>query len=1165
MMQIGYKYDDESIVLTVEGTVRGVAGRLFRARTETGDVDGWVAGDAARCDALGMLRMYGEDHPGTVGIREDRIFVTHAAVAALSAGQAHALGLPDRPPFVLSTDTSGVIGSPGFTLTARWLNAGQPIATRRRGAFLETSKGSFLIPDPLFSALELADRFDSGGVDLPEHWAALAEFRRLLDPESAEASDPIEMSGFLRGLRIYTGAAFSLTFRGEGDDLDFDPVLFDADAVQRAEEEGWPLTEGNGMLPAAMLKAFQQHQNTGFRAFESAKRSYLLSSNTYLIVDNDLETVLQVVREKQQADPADRQAFAANPRAVIAERLAEQARGRDNRATPEDEEAREEEIENRAASLFIETPEYVDRAIGIGLWEEPNLEFLPHTPNVWLPETFAVELGGVWIRLDADAVVELRTKVDEAIRTEQPEVDYRGERVPATPEVRDKLAQIVGTETPKTAPSDDESDSGATDDEDDSGQDDEDNSRTPSSPIVVLVRNNFVEENWSPQRPPREARIPSTPPSTVGTRLMDHQQRSLEWQIDAWQAGHLGILNADDQGLGKTLQTLAFLAWLQEHMAKAPQEKRQPALIVAPTGLLRTWEAEVKKHLTETGLGARIDVYGRSLRALRIPGSTGKDTDDGHARLAFRRLFSAIEKGNGHRWWLLTTYETLANYQHSFRQIEFSVVVFDEIQKIKNVRTLIALAARAVKADFRIGLTGTPIENHVSDLWAIMDALTPGESDAPGRLGTLHDYMGRYRMVTKDSMGELHARLFKPVKNGDRHWPPVAQRRFKESEIAGLPRKDYRLYPSVMPDAQAEAYENARRHLVDGARGAALKLLHHIRGVSLHPQPPEVAQGEIDAYFACAARLEAMRNVLARVHERNERALIFTEDRRMQAFVAQWLRSEFALQNVRIINGATTIARRKQYVAEFQRHLETDRGFDVLILSPRAAGVGLTLTAATHVIHLSRWWNPAVEEQCNDRIYRIGQERDVTVHLPLAIHPAYRERSFDCVLNDLMRRKNSLARAALWPPTDSDFDNGMLVTGVSGAEPLDPAEIDDQGWTGFEDWVMDRARESDDWEVSQTPRSGDRGADAILRSRHRRPAAAVVQAKHTTDRKRLIGETAVHEVLRAAGAYNVQNPQLVVITNARGFTDGARRLALQEDVKLVDRDRLGLWPSHVLG
>ena len=403
------------------------------------------------------------------------------------------------------------------------------------------------------------------------------------------------------------------------------------------------------------------------------------------------------------------------------------------------------------------------------------------------------------------------------------------------------------------------------------------------------------------------------------------------------------------------------------------------------------------------------------------------------------------------------------------------------------------------------------------------------------------------------------------VKNRDRCYPPCAQRRFKDDEIENLPHKHYRAYPITMPEAQAQAYETARHHLLDGARGAALKLLHHIRAVSLHPEPPETAHADVETYFTRSARLEAARHILKTVRERGERALIYTEDRRMQAFVAQWLRSEFGLNGVSIINGATSIAKRQRHVRRFQEHMEADGGFGVMILSPRAAGVGLTLTAATHVIHLSRWWNPAVEEQCNDRVYRIGQKRDVTVHLPLAIHPGYRERSFDCVLNDLMRRKTSLARAAIWPPTDNDFDFNMLMTGLSGAEPADLTEVDSLDWRGFENWIMERARESGDWRVSQTPTTGDQGADVVLKHCRRRDASALVQAKHTDNRERLIDQNAVREVLHAAGRYDVHDPQLVVITNARGFSGRARNLALENGVTLLERDRLALWPHHTLG
>ena len=1146
MIRISHTYDDKRVVFTAEGATPGMLGRLFGGKKESGNVDDWVAGDAARCGALGALRMFGEDHPGTVLAKTSRLEAAHFAVASLDMKQARALGLPGRPPYVFTADTAGVIGSPEFTLSVRWLDAGTPIPARRRGAFLETPRGVYLIPEPLFSATELADGFDAGAVDLPGHWAALADFRRILDPEAGGA-DSADLSRFLQDLRIYTGAALSLALTGTPDDMDFDPVLYNAETANDAADEGRSLTEKDGMLPEEQLRIFQRHARTGFRAFSAAKRSYLLGRNTYLIVDDDLETVLQVVREKQRAGPEERRAFAANPRAVIVERLAELSRARGDGTDRAEADAGEEDAEARAAVLFIETPEYADRAIGIGLWEKPPLEFLPHVPNVWLPETFALELGGVWVHLDREAVADLRKKVDQAIEEGEAHVEHRGQRIPATAEVQKKLSDAIGTERPAG--------------ENDDGKDETAKGKQEApGKIVVNVEQNFVEENWpADDIPQRQAFIPAEPPTKIGTTLLPHQQIALGWQIAAWRAGLPGVLNADDQGLGKTLQTLAFLAWLQGNMERGPPAKCKPVLVVAPTGLLRTWEHEEETHLTGTRLGARLRAYGPNLVNLKTSELSGRDTDDGKPRLGFEELRSSIDKGKGHNWWLLTTYETLKNYQHSFRQIDFSAVVFDEIQKIKNVQTLVSLAARGVKADFRIGLTGTPIENHVIDLWAIMDAVVPG------RLGTLKEYIERYRIVTETNMPELYSRLFMKVRKDDRCYPPCAQRRFKDNEIEDLPRKHYRAYPTTMPEAQAQAYETARGHLLDGARGAALKLLHHIRAVSLHPEPPETARADMETYFVRSARFEAARRVLESIRERGERALIYTEDRRMQAFVSQWLRSEFGLSAVSIINGATSIAKRQRHVKRFQEHLEADGGFDVMVLSPRAAGVGLTLTAATHVIHLSRWWNPAVEEQCNDRVYRIGQKRDVTVHIPLAIHPGYRERTFDCVLNDLMRRKTSLARAALWPPTDNDFDFNMLMAGVGGAEPADLAEVDDLDWHGFENWIMERARESGDWRVSQTPTTGDRGADVVLKHSRRRDASALVQAKHTDNRERLIDEGAVREVMHSAGRYDVRDPQLVVITNACSFTDRARNLALENGVTLLERDRLALWPGHTLG
>ena len=1100
------------------------------------DIDEWANESAARCDGLAALREFGDSHPNTVHFESDRIITNHAAVAALTAGQAHALRLPNQAPYVLTTRTTGAIGDKAFKLHATWTDGAQSITSIRKGAFLKVAQGEFLIPEPQYSLIELADKFDADATGLPSHWDALARFRQLLGQEH-ENANPIEMSEFLNGLRIYTGTALSLMLKGRKEDFNFDPILFDPETIKNIDEKGQTVSEGHGLLPVHLLERFQSDPRTGFKAFESAKRSYLLDPHTFLIVDRDLYKALQLVRKKQEAGTDERRAFAANPRAAIADHISSLTNS-SPAETPEDVD--DEEIASKVENLFIETSEYVDRAVGIGLWKPPALDFWPPNPNNWLPENFSIELDGKWVQLTPETITTLRSEIDTAITEGFSYVDFQGEQIPATPEVQEKLRATIGTEVPKPNPTESGSSSDA--------------GTEPPDPTVVIVHENFVEENWTPticerKIQPAEIKVPVS----VKTQLLQHQTEALEWQIKGWCCGHHGLLNADDQGLGKTLQTLAFIAWLQNQ--KTFCAEHQTVLIVAPKGLLHTWKFEEQQHLDDSVLGNPIEVYGRGLDELRNLGCNGFDTDDGIAHLD---LESEISKQQEQKRWVLTTYETLANYQHSFRKIRFPLVVFDEIQKIKNVKTLISLAVRSVNADFRIGLTGTPLENHMGELWTVVDAI------APGRLGTLRCFMDSYGDADHTKLNELHSRLFKPIKNSDgRSLPAVGQRRMKNSDINHLPRKIYRVYPVKMPDCQSHAYENAWDYLIRGNTRPTLKILHHIRGVSLHPEHPDTAQNDLQGYVERSARFHSLRQILWRIHSQKERALIFTEDRRMQSFIAQWIRSEFGVKQVCVINGATTIARRKEYVEMFQQNLKQEDGFDVLILSPRAAGVGLTLTAATHVVHLSRWWNPAVEEQCNDRIYRIGQERDVTIHLPLAIHPKYREQSFDCVLNGLMQRKRSLARSILMPTSPTEDDSAAIVGGMIGVS-FNPKKIDQLNWEEFENWVIDQAHKSGDWTTDRTPQSGDGGVDVILKHISRTRTQVLVQAKHTTKPKKRIGTKAVSDLLRAQHRYHIDRPLLVAITNALEFTDRARNLASRHDVLLVDRDKLGLWPNHIL-
>ena len=199
--------------------------------------------------------------------------------------------------------------------------------------------------------------------------------------------------------------------------------------------------------------------------------------------------------------------------------------------------------------------------------------------------------------------------------------------------------------------------------------------------------------------------------------------------IESYNQGAPGVLIADDMGLGKTLQALVFLAMYQE---QTPERLRKPCLIVAPTGLLSNWLEEVETHLGQGGLGHIECAYDKGLRELR-DGHTGQDIDFGIPMLNTARLESAGV--------VLTTYESLRNYNISFASVSFGVAVFDEVQKVKNPKIPLSRAAAAMNADFQVGLSGTPVENSLSDLWSIMDVIAPRRIRQP-LLEFMKEYAG---------------------------------------------------------------------------------------------------------------------------------------------------------------------------------------------------------------------------------------------------------------------------------------------------------------------------------------------------------------------------------------------------------------------------------------
>jgi len=480
---------------------------------------------------------------------------------------------------------------------------------------------------------------------------------------------------------------------------------------------------------------------------------------------------------------------------------------------------------------------------------------------------------------------------------------------------------------------------------------------TPRRPRKPLIECEFPHDHMSANRPKA------------------HQLEGFAWLVEAWRRGWPGVLLADDMGLGKTYQALAFLSWTRANQAaRGRHHPTAPALgpmmVVAPTALLRNWRAEAERHLTGDGLGEVVEAFGSGLRRLKRPKDADWSADDS---IDLDQLRSAE--------WILTTYETLADNHRSFARVPYSVVVFDEMQKIKEPGSINTRSAKTLNVDFVIGLTGTPIENRLEDMWSIFDRL------APGYLGALRDFSRRYGGEDKETLKELKSRLDTP----NEQLPALMLRRMKHATRDGLPQKIIKAYKETMPPVQASAYSGvlARAGAGLGSRKQMLEILHHLRGVSLHPHRADDVdtsdRGSILNWIGESARLSKCVDLLRGIAGSGDKAIVFIEDLAAQRAFAESMAMVFDLEEIPgVLNGGSPGDKRQAIVDRFQ---EASPGFDLLVLSPRAAGLGLTITAATHVLHLSRWWNPAVEDQCKDRAYRIGQIRDVTIHIPLAVHP----------------------------------------------------------------------------------------------------------------------------------------------------------------------------------
>lgn len=428
----------------------------------------------------------------------------------------------------------------------------------------------------------------------------------------------------------------------------------------------------------------------------------------------------------------------------------------------------------------------------------------------------------------------------------------------------------------------------------------------------------------------------------------------------------VGSLLADDMGLGKTIQVIALLAHLFQ------ENQLATALLVMPKSLLDNWKKELNQFLPDA---KNIYIHQGAQR---------------YRSIVLIKRYDIV----------LTTYETLARDQTILGQLSWSCIICDEVQKIKNFQTVAANAVKGMNSKCRIALTGTPVENRLSELWSITDFVQPG------LLGSYQSFRKIYEQPIQNG-GEQAENL---AQNLVDTLAPVFLRRTKDEVLADqLPTKSD--YSITLPlDGASEKMYQLLIQQSQGEKGMVLATIQRLIMLCSHPalvtHNGNGAQS-LQQIIKQSPKLTWTMGKLKEIQSQNEKCIIFTKYKEMQGILRYAILDQFGI-DAPIINGEVT-GNRLAILDTFSQR----PGFGVLILSPRAAGVGLTITAANHVIHYTREWNPAVENQATDRVYRIGQHRPVSVYYPTMVSSRF--LSAEEKLAQLLDEKRALMKRVVIP------------------------------------------------------------------------------------------------------------------------------------------------------
>ncbi|WP_037603513.1 DEAD/DEAH box helicase [Streptacidiphilus rugosus] len=508
----------------------------------------------------------------------------------------------------------------------------------------------------------------------------------------------------------------------------------------------------------------------------------------------------------------------------------------------------------------------------------------------------------------------------------------------------------------------------------------------------------------TPTGPPPDAADPPARvelPASFTTELRPYQRTGVDWLASLSRLG-IGAVLADDMGLGKTVQTLALLA--AEYASAEPPAA--PTLVVVPMSLLGNWERECDRFAP----GLRVHVHHGAGRG-------------GAARIRQAALAADL---------VLTTYGLAARDVEALRGIDWHRVVADEAQNIKNAATLQSRAVRALPAAHRIALTGTPVENRLAELHSILDFANPG------LFGTAERFKERYSVAIERNASVRATALLR-----QRTAPFVLRRRKTDPAIAAeLPRKQEMTVLCNLTAEQAALYRAVVAQLLQRIkgmgytrdlerRGHVLAALTRLKQICNHPAhfTGEGARGAAVRLAGRSGKLARLEEILEEALAEGDSTLCFTQYAQFGALLQPYLQRRLGC-TVRFLHGGVPERSRRQLVDAFQ----DDDHPSVFLLSLKAGGTGLNLTAANQVVHVDRWWNPAVEEQATDRAHRLGQQRDVQVRRLVCVG-TIEER-----VDELLTAKRALVDAVIGAGSPGALDELTALAPEALREVLTLAE-----------------------------------------------------------------------------------------------------------------------------